>query len=81
MSQVRFNDFVEIIDVALQNQISRDAILILVGRISYALEIGELSFTEAHQLEDRLGGRQQWQDAYEMALSGETSSSLYQLPA
>jgi hypothetical protein len=81
MSQIRFNDFAEIIDVALQNQISRDATLILVGRISYALEIGELSFNEAHQLEDKLGGRHQWQDAYEMALSGETDNSLYQLPA
>jgi thiazole synthase len=81
MSQVRLNDFAEIIDLALQNQISRDAKLILVGRISYALEIGELSFTEAHQLEEKLGGRQQWQEAYEIALSGETENSLYQLPA
>lgn len=47
MSQVRFNDFEEIIDVALKNNISRDAILILVGQISYALEMGELSFPEA----------------------------------
>jgi thiazole synthase len=81
MSQVRSNDFAEIIDLALQNQISRDAKLILVGRISYALEIGELSFTEAHQLEEKLSGRQQWQEAYEIALSGETENSLYQLPA
>jgi hypothetical protein len=44
MSQIRFNDFVGVIDVAFQNRISRDAILILVGRVSYALEIGELSF-------------------------------------
>jgi hypothetical protein len=81
MSQIRFNDFAEIIDVALQNRISRDAILILVGRISYALEIGELSFAEAHQLEEKLGGRQQWKDAYEIALSGGGDNSLYQLPA
>lgn len=81
MSQVRFNDFEEIIDVALKNKISRDAILILVGRISYALEMGELSFPEARQLEDKLGGRSQWQAAYEMALSGETEESPYQLPA
>ena len=32
MSQVRLNDFAEIIDLALRNQISRDAKLILVGR-------------------------------------------------
>jgi hypothetical protein len=81
MSQIRFTDFAQIIDVALQNHIDRDATLILVGRISYALEIGELSFTEAHQLEEKLGGRQQWQEAYEMALSGATDHSLYQLPA
>jgi thiazole synthase len=81
MTQVRFNDFAEIIDIALQNQISRDAKLILVGRISYALELGELTFTEAQQLEDKLGGRQQWQEAYEIALSGATENSLYQLPA
>jgi hypothetical protein len=70
MSQIRFNDFAEIIDVALQNRISRYSILILVGRISYALEIGELSFAEARQLEDNLGDRQQWKETYEMALSG-----------
>ncbi len=81
MSQVRFSDFAEIIDTALRNQISRDAKLILVGRISYALEIGELSFAESHQLEEKLGGRQQWQEAYEIALSGETENSRYQLPA
>jgi hypothetical protein len=81
MSQIRFNDFEEIIDVALKNRISRDAILILVGRVSYALEMGELSFAEARQLEEKLGGRSQWKDAYEMALSGETEYSLHQLPA
>jgi hypothetical protein len=81
MSQIRFNDFAEIIDIAQKNQISRDAKLILVGRISYALELGDLTFAEAQQLEDQLGGRQQWQEAYEMALSGETENSLYQLPA
>jgi hypothetical protein len=81
MTQIRFNDFAEIIDIAQQNKISRDAKLILVGRISYALELGELTFAEAQQLEDQLGGRQQWQEAYEMALSGETENSLYQLPA
>jgi uncharacterized protein YciW len=81
MSQIRFNDFEEIIDVALKNRISRDAILILVGRVSYALEMGELSFAEARQLEEKLGGRSQWKDAYEMALSGETEHRLHQLPA
>lgn len=79
MSKQRFEDFKEIVELALKNDAPREARLILVGRISYALEIGELSFTEAHALEDLLGGRQEWQTAYEMALSGATEESTYQL--
>ncbi|MEX0271073.1 hypothetical protein AB3R30_18205 [Leptolyngbyaceae cyanobacterium UHCC 1019] len=81
MSKQRFEDFKEIVELALKNEAPRDARLILVGRISYALEVGELTFTEAHTLEDLLGGRSEWQDAYEIALSGATDHSLYHLPA
>jgi hypothetical protein len=81
MSQVRFQDFEQVIDLAIQNKIGRDATLILVGRISYALEIGELTFAEMQVLEEKLGGRRQWQEAYELALSGEIEDSLYQVPA
>lgn len=81
MSQVRFEDFKEIIDLALINQLPRDAKLILVGRISYALENGDLTFDEASKLENLMGGRKQWRDAYEMALSGSTESSSNQLTA
>ncbi|GEM_PF-922210 len=81
MSKQRFEDFKEIVELALKNEATRDARLILVGRISYALEVGELTFTEAHRLEDWLGGRAEWQDAYEIAVSGATDQSVYQLPA
>jgi hypothetical protein len=75
MSQVRFQDFEQVIDLAIANKIGHDAILILVGRLSYALEIGELTFSEMQVLEEKLGGRRQWQEAYELALSGETGDS------
>jgi hypothetical protein len=53
MSQVRFQDFEQVIDLAIANQIGHDAILILVGRLSYALEIGELTFSEMQVLEEK----------------------------
>ncbi len=81
MSKQRFEDFKEIVELALKNEATRDARLILVGRISYALEVAELTFVEAHTLEDLLGGRMEWQDAYEIALSGATAQSVYHLPA
>jgi hypothetical protein len=81
MSQVRFQDFEQVIDLAIANKIGHDATLILVGRLSYALEVGELTFSEMQVLEEKLGGRRQWQEAYELALSGETEDSLYQVSA
>lgn len=81
MSQVRFQDFEQVIDLAIANKIGHDATLILVGRLSYALEVGESTFSEMHVLEEKLGGRRQWQEVYELALSGETEDSLYQGPA
>lgn len=80
MSQLRFDAFKEIIDLAAQNDAPRDTRLILVGRISYAKEVGELSGIEALELETRLGGRIQWQAAYEFAI-GSIPSSLNHLPA
>jgi hypothetical protein len=77
--KVRFDDFKETIALALQNNMPLNAKLILVGRISYALECGELTLKEAKELEDMMGGRDQWQDAYEMALSGSVESSSYQM--
>jgi hypothetical protein len=72
MSQVRFEDFEQVIDLAIANKIGHDATLILVGRLSYALEVGELTFAQMQILGEKLGGRRQWQEAYELALSGET---------
>jgi hypothetical protein len=50
----------EIVEMAIQNKATRDAILIIVGRISYAVERRELTLREARKLEDMLGGRSQW---------------------
>jgi thiazole synthase len=77
--KVRFDNFEEIIRTALKNKLSLEAKLIIVGRISYAREVGELTLKEAKELEDMLGGRSQWQDAYEVALAGATDSDKYQL--
>jgi hypothetical protein len=75
----RFEDFKEIIELAQKNSFPIEAKLIIVGRISYASEIDELSLDEAKELENMLGGRNQWQDAFEMALSGAIDSSPYQM--
>jgi hypothetical protein len=75
----RFEDFKEIIELAQKNSLPIEAKLIIVGRISYASEIDELSLDEAKELENMLGGRNQWQDAFEMALSGAIDSSPHQM--
>lgn len=77
--KVRFDNFEEIIQLAIKNELPFEAKLIIVGRISYAREMGELSHKEAKDLENMLGGRQQWQDAYEMALAGAVENDKYQL--
>jgi len=74
-----FEDFKEIIDIAIKNSIDRDAKLIIVGRISYAVERAELTLKEAEELENMLGDPKQWQEAFQMAIAGARDNDKYQL--
>ncbi len=65
--KIRFDDFKEIIQLAIKNGLSLEAKLIIIGRISYASEIGELTINEAEELENMLGDQKEWQDAFQMA--------------
>lgn len=71
-----FKDFEEIIQRGLQNNMPRDANLIILGQIIYAVTRNELSIEEGWQLEKMLGGREQWEQAIEYAILGDIQESV-----
>ena len=64
-------DFEEIIERGLQNNMPYDAKLIIMGQIIYAVTPDELSIEEGWELENMLGGREQWEQAFEYAILGD----------
>src|SRR6476469_9107595 len=65
-----FNEFEEIIQRGLKNNMPRDAKLITVGQILYAVTRDELTNKEGWQLEAMLGGRKNWEEALEYSIFG-----------
>ncbi|HAT14675.1 MAG TPA: thiazole synthase, partial [Microcoleaceae bacterium UBA11344] len=65
-----FNEFEEVIQTGLKNNMPRDAKLITVGQIIYAVTRDELTNKEGWRLEEMLGGRTQWEDALEYSIFG-----------
>jgi thiazole synthase len=65
-----FNEFEEVIQTGLKNNMPRDAKLIAVGQIIYAVTRDELTNKEGWRLEEMLGGRTQWEDALEYSIFG-----------
>jgi thiazole synthase len=65
-----FEEFQELIERGLQNNMPQEAKLIILGQIIYAVTRDELSNQEGWQLEEMLGGREQWKDALSYAIFG-----------
>jgi thiazole synthase len=65
-----FEEFQELIERGLQNNMPQEAKLIILGQILYAVTRDELSNQEGWQLEEMLGGREQWKDALSYAIFG-----------
>jgi thiazole synthase len=65
-----FEEFQELIERGLQNNMPQEAKLIILGQILYAVTRDELTNQEGWQLEEMLGGREQWKDALSYAIFG-----------
>ena len=66
-----FEEFKERIEEGLKNNMPRDAKLIILGQILYAVTRDELTNQEGSQLEEMLGGREQWKESLAYAIFGE----------
>ena len=65
-----FDEFKELIEQGLQNNMPQEAKLIILGQILYAVTRDELTNQQGWQLEEMLGGREQWKDALSYAIFG-----------
>lgn len=65
-----FEEFQELIERGLKNNMPKEAKLIILGQILYAVTRDELTNQEGWQLEELLGGREQWKDALSYAIFG-----------
>ena len=66
-----FENFQDLINRGQQNNMTRDAKLIILGQILYAVTRNELNNDQAWKLEEMLGGREQWEDDLAYAIFGE----------
>jgi thiazole synthase len=67
---VVFEEFKELIEQGLHNNLPQEAKLIILGQILYAVTRDELTDQEGWQLEELLGGREQWKHALAYAIFG-----------
>lgn len=65
-----FEEFKELIEQGLQNNMPQESKLIILGQILYAVTRDELTNQQGWQLEEMLGGRKQWKDALNYAIFG-----------
>ncbi|MEG4009576.1 thiazole synthase [Microcoleus sp. Pol11C1] len=66
-----FQEFEEIVNSGIKNNMPRDARLIIVGEILYAVTRDELTNKEGWLLENMLGGREEWEKGLEYAIFGD----------
>jgi len=66
-----FQEFEEIVNSGIKNNMPRDARLIIVGEILYAVTKDELTNKEGWLLENMLGGREEWEKGLEYAIFGD----------
>jgi thiazole synthase len=66
-----FDDFQDIINRGQKNNMTRDAKLIILGQILYAVTRNELTNQQAWKLEEMLGDRQEWENDLAYVIFGE----------
>ncbi len=71
-----FEEFKELIEQGIKNNMPRDAKLIILGQILYAVTRDELTSQEGWQLEEMLGGRDQWKEGLAYAIFGEKLAEI-----
>ena len=70
-----FEDFQDMINRGQQNNMTRDAKLIILGQILYAVTRNELTNQQAWKLEEMLGNRQDWEADLAYVIFGENITS------
>jgi thiazole synthase len=65
-----FESFKELIETGLSNNLPRDAKLIILGQILNSMTRNEITVKQARELEDMLGGRDQFSEALSYAIFG-----------
>lgn len=68
-----FEEFKELIERGLQNNMLQEAKLIIFGQIIYAVTRDELTNQEGWELEEMLEGREQWKNVLSYAIFGNGS--------
>jgi thiazole synthase len=69
--EVVFQGFKEQIEIGLQNNIPRDARLVIIGQLKYAAEREDLTSNEYFALKNMLGKPEEFQEATQLATFGE----------
>ena len=70
LSSKVFEEFKEIIEEGLKNNWPRDAKLIILGQILYAVTRDEITNRKPWELEEMLGKREEWEEALTYAIFG-----------
>jgi len=65
-----FSSYKELIETGLANNMPRDAKLVILGQLLNSVARGELGRQEAYELEDMMGGREQFSEALSFAIFG-----------
>jgi thiazole synthase len=66
-----FEDFKQRIEAAVKRNMPRDAKLVVLGQISYAVIRDEITHRQADELKRMMGNPVEWEDAMEWAIFGE----------
>ncbi len=71
-----FDYFKELIEDGLKNEMPRDAKLIILGEILYAVTRDELTNQQGLELEKMMGDRKEWDEALAYAIYGNSEAGL-----
>ncbi len=66
-----FEDLKDVIERGLENDMPRDARLILLGQVYYAFLRDELTYQQYNMLKGKLGDSSEWRRALNFAMSGD----------
>ena len=74
--ETAFDYFSVLIEKGLKNGMPRDAKLIILGEILYAVTRDELTNQQGLELEQMMGSRQEWDEALAYAIYGNSEEGL-----